>query len=87
MLFLTPDISFLGYLSSPRIGALSYNLVHSYIGPLTLLAASFSVPRLAAFAIIWLSHIAIDRLLGYGLKYATAFSDTHLGTIGRAPRN
>ncbi|HET8568702.1 MAG TPA: DUF4260 family protein [Candidatus Limnocylindria bacterium] len=25
----------------------------------------------------------MDRLFGYGLKYPTSFSDTHLGRIGR----
>ena len=27
-------------------------------------------------------HRAVDRLLGYGLKYATDFRDTHLGRVG-----
>jgi hypothetical protein len=29
-------------------------------------------------ALIWTTHIAFDRLLGYGLKYPTYFKDTHL---------
>ena len=33
-------------------------------------------------ALIWAAHIGFDRALGYGLKYPTAFSDTHLGRIG-----
>jgi hypothetical protein len=32
---------------------------------------------------ILVAHIGADRTLGYGLKYRTAFSDTHLGRIGR----
>ena len=32
-------------------------------------------------ALIWLAHIGADRLLGYGLKYPTAFTDTHLERI------
>ena len=28
-------------------------------------------------------HIGVDRALGYGLKYPTAFADTHLGRVGR----
>jgi hypothetical protein len=27
-------------------------------------------------------HIAIDRVLGYGLKLPSGFRDTHLGRIG-----
>ena len=30
---------------------------------------------------IWVAHIGFDRALGYGLKYATAFKDTHLGKV------
>jgi hypothetical protein len=30
------------------------------------------------FAIIWVNHIAVDHLLGYGLKYPTGFGHTHL---------
>jgi Domain of unknown function (DUF4260) len=29
------------------------------------------------------AHIGLDRALGYGLKYSTAFGDTHLGRTGR----
>jgi hypothetical protein len=35
----------------------------------------------AAFALVWLAHIGGDRLLGYGLKYPTAFKDTHLQRV------
>jgi hypothetical protein len=38
---------------------------------------------LVAGAAIWLGHVGFDRMLGYGLKYATGFRDTHLGVIGR----
>jgi len=31
LLFLAPDLSFLGYLISKRVGAICYNLMHSYI--------------------------------------------------------
>jgi hypothetical protein len=27
---------------------------------------------------IWIAHIGMDRMLGFGLKYPTRFSDTHL---------
>ena len=35
-------------------------------------------------AIIWFAHVGLDRAVGYGLKYASDFKDTHLGRIGRA---
>ena len=34
-----------------------------------------------AVALIWLGHIGVDRLIGYGLKYPTAFKDTHLQRV------
>ena len=32
--FLLPDLSMLGYLAGPRVGATLYNLAHSYIAPI-----------------------------------------------------
>ena len=77
------------YLAGPRAGAIAYNAVHTYIGPglLAALAWVTHASWFASLALIWIAHIGIDRALGYGLKYATAFSDTHLGRIGRAPNS
>jgi len=82
LLFLLPDISFAAYLAGPRVGAFGYNLMHSYAGPLLLALASLATARPPVIALIWLAHIGFDRLLGYGLKYPSAFRDTHLGVIG-----
>lgn len=84
MLFLVPDLSFLGYLAGARIGAAVYNLAHSYIGPVALLALGTlaDMPVALAVGLIWCAHIGFDRLLGYGLKYASGFTATHLGRIG-----
>jgi Domain of unknown function (DUF4260) len=85
VLFLLPDLAFFGYLAGPRAGAVAYNMTHSYVGPLGLLAAGVlgTMPLLLAVALIWLAHIGFDRALGYGLKYASGFRQTHLGTLGR----
>ena len=85
VLFLVPDLSFLAYLVSPRIGAIAYNSAHATLGPLVLLALGGWLGSATAehIALIWLAHVGIDRALGYGLKYASAFGDTHLGRIGR----
>ena len=83
LLFLVPDISFLAYLVGPRTGAFFYDAVHTYLGPILLMAAGALVTPLQPFALIWLAHIGFDRSLGYGLKYATGFSDTHLGQLAR----
>jgi hypothetical protein len=80
ILFFAPDLFMLGYLLNTRIGAALYNLGHTLFIPLTLLATTLYLhhPTAQAIALIWIAHIAFDRLLGYGLKYPTAFKDTHL---------
>ncbi|MGT2466035.1 DUF4260 domain-containing protein [Mesorhizobium sp.] len=85
LLILAPDLSMLGYLAGPRLGAVTYNALHILIAPLVLLLAGalLAGPLTTAVALIWIAHIAIDRALGYGLKLPTAFQDTHLGRIGR----
>lgn len=91
LLFFAPDLSFLGYLGGPRIGAVVYNAAHSLVAPLVLAMAGLLIPfgddltsiRLIAIALIWTAHIGFDRLLGYGLKYSAGFGYTHLGRIGR----
>lgn len=89
VLFLTPDLSFFGYLAGPRIGAWAYNLAHSLIGPLLLAAAGGLTGDgvFVALVLIWLAHIGFDRALGYGLKSSDSFSVTHLGLIGAARRD
>ncbi len=79
LFFLVPDVSMLGYLAGPRVGAAVYNGVHSYLAPGAAAAAGLAFPAVLPLAATWLAHIGFDRMLGYGLKYATAFGDTHLG--------
>lgn len=82
VLALAPDVSMVGYLAGPRLGSLSYNVVHTYTLPLALGAFGFWADiRLALLvALIWAGHIGADRLFGYGLKYESGFKDTHLST-------
>lgn len=85
--FLLPDLSMLGYLAGPRVGAFTYNAAHSSIGAVACLASSVAWPEVpAAVGLIWLAHIGFDRALGYGLKYRQGFGWTHLGPIGRLAR-
>jgi hypothetical protein len=81
LLFLVPDLSFAGYLAGPRIGAIAYNAAHALVGPLALALAGLVVPSLEPLALIWIAHVAADRVLGYGLKYDRGFSATHLGEL------
>jgi hypothetical protein len=85
-LFLAPDLSFAAFLTGRRIGAAVYNILHSTVPALALAALGWSLawPVGLAIALIWLAHVGFDRALGYGFKYGSGFSDTHLGRIGRA---
>jgi hypothetical protein len=77
LLFLAPDISLLGYLvSANKLSAAFYNTFHSYVLPLALLL--LPSPLAEEFALIWISHIGFDRLMGYGLKYPGIFRFTPL---------
>jgi hypothetical protein len=83
VLLLAPDIAMLGYLRDTRIGAWCYNAFHTYTAPVLCLAASLYIHALLPVAIVWGAHIAMDRALGYGLKYEDSFRHTHLGPIGQ----
>ena len=76
---LAPDLSFIGYVAGPRAGAKVYNAVHTYIAPAALALVGLLLPSVLPLAVTWVAHIAADRVMGYGLKYPSAFGDTHLG--------
>ena len=82
-LALAPDLSMVGYLAGPRVGAACYDAVHTYVGPVVLgvigVIADSDVAR--QIALIWFMHIGVDRAIGYGLKYPSDFKDTHLQRI------
>lgn len=84
LLLLAPDVSMLGYLRGPGLGAVTYNLGHILLGPAVLLAWGLLADStlLVALGAVWLAHVGMDRAAGYGLKYPDAFHHTHLGMIG-----
>lgn len=86
-LFLVPDLSMLGYLAGPRVGAYCYNLAHHKLLALAVGAAGWALgyPVLLLAGTVLLFHSSFDRLLGYGFKHTTGFGDTHLGRMGQQP--
>jgi len=84
-LWLAPDLSMLGYLAGPCRGGRVYNAIHTYVGPVVLAisAVLMHANGVLPAALIWANHIGVDRLLGYGLKYADGFGYTHPGRVGR----
>ena len=85
VLFFAPDIFMLGYLGGNKLGAVVYNIGHTYLVPaIILIAGSLLASPLAmamAIAMIWIGHIGFDRIMGYGLKYASGFKFTHLSGL------
>jgi hypothetical protein len=84
VLFLAPDLFMVGFLAGPKVGAAIYNFGHWVVWPLVAFAVGYCTGRSVweAVGIIWFAHIAMDRALGFGLKYPGAFKDTHLQHLG-----
>lgn len=80
---LAPDLTGLFYFIDKPLFTLIYNLGHTLIFPLALGGLSLLIGSSLGIqiALIWLAHIGMDRAVGYGLKYPTAFKDTHLNRV------
>jgi hypothetical protein len=87
-LLLAVDASMAGYLAGPRAGAAVYNLAHNWAAGVAVLALGWWLgsPAVALVGAVLVAHTGMDRAAGYGLKYPTAFGDTHLGRLGRSGR-
>jgi hypothetical protein len=85
VLFLTPDVSMIGYLITTKIGAFTYNIVHHKgIAVFVYGAGLFLSNYELQFAgLLLYGHSCMDRIFGYGLKYNDNFKNTHLGWIGK----
>lgn len=83
LLLFVPDISMIGYLKNPVQGSLLYNLVHNYILAIFLMLLGIATNNTFFYnlGIILSAHVALDRTLGYGLKYPTKFKDTHIQKV------
>ena len=66
-----------------RVGTLAYDVAHTEAWPVAIAVAGAiaGTDGLVQAGLIWLVHIGVDRLIGYGLKYPTAFKDTHLARV------
>lgn len=84
-LFLAPDISFLGYAAGNKAGAVVYNLFHHKGVAIAIYVAGACLHSdvMLLTGVVLFGHSCMDRFFGYGLKYFSGFSDTHLGVIGK----
>src|SRR5215218_4394763 len=69
-LALAPDLAMLGYLGGRRAGAACYDAAHTSVTPVVLgaIGAITGTDVAVQLALIWLTHIGVDRAVGYGLK-------------------
>ncbi|OZU87535.1 hypothetical protein CIL03_15695 [Virgibacillus indicus] len=83
ILLFAPDLAMLGYAYNKRIGAIIYNVFHTYTASIAMIALGviLSSNIFLAVGLIWTAHIGMDRIVGYGLKYPNDFKDTHLQRI------
>lgn len=83
-LLLAPDLSMVGYLAGPAVGAMLYNLFHHKGVAVLLFSIGWllSIQWLAVAGVILFGHASLDRAVGYGLKFSDSFKHTHLGDIG-----
>jgi hypothetical protein len=79
-LILVPDAAMIGYVKGPKLGALLYNIVHSYTLAIAITALGHVLQNETTVLLgtILIAHIALDRALGFGLKLPTGFGHTHL---------
>jgi len=83
VLFLSPDISMLGYAINTKAGAFTYNLFHHKAVAIVIAGIGFFTGQavLQFLGILLFAHSAFDRMMGYGLKYEDGFKHTHLGWL------
>jgi Domain of unknown function (DUF4260) len=83
ILFFSPDIGMLGYLVNTKVGAAVYNLFHHKGIAIAIAATGYYLHNdvLTAIGILLFAHASFDRIMGYGLKYADSFKNTHLGNL------
>jgi hypothetical protein len=89
IIFLSPDISMLGYVANEKIGAYIYNLFHHKLTGVMVLFTGYLLHNdiIVFIGILLFAHSCFDRVFGYGLKYTDDFKHTHLGMIGNKPGN
>lgn len=85
VLILVPDFSMIGYVFGNKPGAFLYNLAHHRGIAIMIYLTGIYMPNqlIQLMGIILFAHSSMDRMFGYGLKYETGFTFTHLGEIGK----
>ncbi|MBN2733222.1 MAG: DUF4260 domain-containing protein [Balneolaceae bacterium] len=88
-LIFIPDVSMLGYAINEKAGACIYNIFHHKGVALMLyfLGLFLESDIITLIGVMLFSHASMDRIFGYGVKFADSFQHTHLGWIGKRKEN
>ncbi|WP_307480303.1 DUF4260 family protein [Cytobacillus purgationiresistens] len=85
VLLLSPDLSALGYLQNVKVGSVFYNLFHTYTIPAVIILCGFlmenSFPLM--IGLIWIAHIGMDRMFGFGSSLILWITSIIIWLIGR----
>lgn len=83
--FLVPDLSLIAFATrNPKLSTSIYNLVHNLVFPIVLGLVGWRYAHVVLLQVgfVWATHIELDRVLGYGLKFQQAFKPTHIQSAG-----
>jgi hypothetical protein len=85
-LFFLPDLSFILFVISKKLGVIAYNIFHhqGIAAFLFIIGYQSHNEMMMKIALIFLAHSTFDRVAGYGLKYFDSFDHTHLGWVGKS---
>jgi hypothetical protein len=83
LLLFVPDLPLMFYALNKNLASVTYNLVHTMIFPIFLGLFSYSSGYGFGIqlALIWLAHIGMDHVFGYGFKYLGEMKETHFSRI------
>lgn len=83
LLLFAPDLTLALYPVNQRAASIAYNLAHTIVFPLLLAALSYFNDSSMGIqlSLIWLAHIGMDHVFGYGFKYLGEMKETHFSRV------
>jgi hypothetical protein len=83
LLLLAPDLPLALYALNKNLASVTYNLVHTIIFPILMAIFGYFTGNSLGIqlSLIWLAHIGMDHVFGYGFKYLGHMKETHFSRI------
>ena len=81
VLIVVPDLALIPLGVDYRTGAVIYDLMHTTTIPIVIGVAGVLAGNhlMTGLALVWLTHIGVDHVVGYGLRDPARPGWTHLG--------